>query len=589
MMKQWKKTCCILLSMALVISAVLPALPVEVQAEEVTNNDSYYESRISSEMDGELLDENGDWFPAPLAQLGAPCHVTGNSIKNPKTGNTLIEIELKDGTKGYLRPEYVDQGVNAVINSYVKKDCYLLSSADKTAVTKTIVAEGTRVSLLEVKDSYSQIETPKKQKGWLPNSLLQKREPKYMYAITQGAKRYRNSGLKEHLVQGSNLANHGYVGSVNKGEKVEFITVARRKGVEPSVYAVYTADNQLLYMRAKDLSFELPRTLYARKKIKIYKSENTTGNIVKTVVQGTKMTRVFTKGKVHEVKLSDGTRGWVKASDISYTKIAKARKSYGTYYTTLHHNSADEYYIRYPIGSKVIRVDDYYYNGIHEDDYDITIYDKSKKKDKNCKYIKVQFEDGNIRYLYYEDNKEVNKNRKEALNYKKDSIHFKKVEKKLFKELNKYRKSLGLKEVKWNKMLYKLADSYFNFCTVNQHLSFPHMDSAYMWPVFGDIVSTGGAPDAQAAEVLTSLALGDFQDSSLHDQMLKRDFESVGIICMWNKRTGAFEASFLTGANGMEKWDPAYDTPFAQEWYPFIYEKPQFTNNRGEEYTGYIH
>lgn len=588
-MRRWRKTGCILLSMALAMSTAPPALPVEVQAEEVTNNDSHYESRISSEMDGELLDKNGDWFPVPLAQIGAPCHVTGDSIKNPKTGNILIEIELKDGLKGYLRQEYVDQGVNAVVNRYVKEDCYLLSSADKTATTQTIVAQGARVSLLEVGADYSRIETPKKEKGWLPNSLLQKREPKYMYATTQGAKRYRNSSLKEHSVEGSNLANHGYIGSVNQGEKVEFITVAGRDGVEPSVYAVYTADNQLLYMRAKDLSFELPQTLYAKSKINVYKNEEATGGAERTVAQGTKMNRVFTKGKVHEVKLSDGAKGWVKADDVSYTKIAGGRKSYGTYYTTLHHNSADEYYIRYPIGSKVIRVDDYYYNGIHEDDYDITIYGKSKKKDKNCQYIKVQFEDGNMRYLYYEDNKEVNKNRKEALDYKQDSIHFEKVEKKLFKELNEYRKSLGLKEVKWNNMLYKLAESYFNFCTVNQHVSFPHMDSAYMWPNFGDIVSTGGAPDAQAAEVLTSLALEDFQDSSLHDQMLKRDFESVGIICMWNKRTGAFEASFLTGANGMKKWDPSYDTPFAQEWYSFIYKDPQFTNSRGEEYTGYIY
>lgn len=566
-------------------------LPIRIYAEESENPagaDEYYNARTNKET---VIGEEDLSTVIKTVPQNTPVHLTGNTKSTKgRTGTEengkaiygtiyFVEVELKDGTIGYARKDCIDVE-KAQLTMYVKKDTYLLSQPDNKTEMDIALLEGEMVTVVGISGDYSQIECQKKA-GWVQSSILTKLEPKYLYC-TKKTKYYYNDELEEEQMSGTAIL--GKRGVISVGTKVEYITTTEKDGFKDIVYLIVTPTKEWAYVDASCFSFKVPTTLYTNSNTKLYKTATKGSKAIVNVKMGTKVTRLFTQGSFYKVKLANGKIGYIPKNKLSTQKIKPVKKNYGTYYLTSIYWDND---VTYPPGTKVIQIDPYYYefndeakkSKTHKDPYDL---------------VKVQLPNGKVKGVYIrrdDGTADALKSKKKALTHQKDfTEHAKKVEKKIFKQFNAYRKENGLQELKWDQTAYKYADSYFNYCVMVGETDFPHSHNSHGWyGLYDDIILTSIAGSIEdAAKVSEEGAMDAWKESPLHDQMLLQDdYLGAAVAVMYNATCNKMETVIMcTKVKTPYKFTPKDDNYMAKTWYSFLYDNPKFTDKRGDEYEG---
>lgn len=575
--------------MLLISILVLPQL---VYAAGTSNNptgaDDYYNVIINTDI---TLIQSDFFTPIKKIERNTPVHLTGKVKKvegetgvddngDPTYGTiTYVEVELQDGTIGWTSDEFITEK-QAELSMFVKKDVYLLSKPDNSTKTTKVAYEGEKVVVKEKSGKYAKI-VQGKTEGWILTSNLVQLEPKYLYS-TKKCSYYYNEWLNKK--ERSGTANLGERGILAKGTKVEYIHTMSRDKLKDKVYLVLTPTKEWAYVDARHFTFAVPKTLYTDSDTTLYSSASSKSKEVAKVKMGTKLTRLFTEGSYYKVKLPNKKTGWIGKNKCSTQKIVPVKKNYGTYYLTKNLWEKDT---TYPIGTKIIQVDPLFYE-----------YSDKKSKAKKHKYpydlVFAQLPDGRIDGFYITKNSgeaTALPNKKEAMAMeRKMNTHAKKAEKKIFQQLNSYRKKKGVKPLIWNDINYKYADSYFDFCVMVGSTSFPHAPNAHGWlGAFHDIIFSGVASNTEdAGNVAIKYAMDSWKESPGHnDMLLNKDYKYAAVCVMYSDTNSRMEAVIMCSKTKPPfKFTKEEDHYMAKTWYPFVYKDPKFTNKRGDAYTG---
>lgn len=553
--------------------------------ENPSGADDYYNARTNKDaivMDPDIIVQIKE------IKMNTPVHLTGKTQE--KMGMTgvddhgdpvegmikYVEVELKDGTIGWMLAERIEIK-KATIELFVKSDSHLSSTPSANTKTEILVYEGEKVEVLETKDSYSRVKAKKSREGWVPSANLVKLEPKYVYC-TKKTSYYYNSMLDKNYKIGN--AGHGRRGILAVGTKVEYVSTPERKGFTDVIYQIITPTEELAFVDAKCFSFELPKTVYVQDKTSLYQSAKTSSKKVSSLEVGIKATRLDAQGNFYKVKTENNKTGWVEKNSVDTKKIAKVKKSYGTYYLTGVRGEDTQ---SYPTGTKVVQIDPYFYE-----------FSGSKNKSKVQKepyvFIKGQYPDGKTRGFTVMKNGDLNTSKKKAMTLEKDlTFHVKGSEQSIFKEFNAYRKSKGKKELKWDDTAYLFADSYFNYCVKRGDTSFPHSGDSYGWSApYDDIILSGIAMGVKDTAEVSKMAMESWKESPGHNRMLlDEQYESAAVAVMYNDCAKKMEIVIMCSkVKGKVEFTPSDDNFIAKKWFPFIFKDPKFTNNRGDAYTG---
>lgn len=346
---------------------------------------------------------------------------------------------------------------------------------------------------------------------------------------------------------------------------------------------VITPTKEWAYVDARNFTFAVPKTLYTESDTTLYSSVSSKSKVVAKVKMGTKVIRLFTEGSYYKVKLSNKKTGWIEKSKCSTQKVVPVKRSYGTYYLT---KNIWEKNTTYPIGTKIIRTDPLYYEYSDK-------RSKSKKLTKKHDLIFAQLPDGKVSGFYITKNDgqaTALPNKKEAMTMeRKMTTHAKKAEKKIFQQLNIYRKKNGVKPLIWDDINYKYADSYFNFCIMVGSLG-THANESHGWlGAFHDIIFKSTASNTQdAGDVAIKYAMDSWKESPGHnDMLLDKDYKYGAVGVMYSDSTNQMEAVIMYSRTKPPfKFTEEEDHYMAKTWYPFVYKDPKFTNKRGDAYTG---
>lgn len=547
--------------------------------ENPSGADDYYNARTISAFD-KLYTKDIDVENVQKIDIPAntPLHLTGERVtwKGEDRTAEFVEVILKDGKTGYL-PERIIEKTMATVDRFITKDQKVSTTASSSSKSLGMVHEGEEVTVEEVSGSYSMIKTKKQLKGWIPTSVLVKLEPKYMYC-TKKTSYYYNTMLDKDYK--SNNASLGDRGILAVGTKVEYVSTPEKKGFTDKVYQIITPTEEMAFVDAACFSFELPKTVYVQDKTSLYESAKTSSKKVSSLEVGIKATRIDTQGNFYKVKTENNKTGWLQKNSVATKKVAKVKKSYGTYYLTRGQWESTQ---TYPIGTKIEQIDPYFYE-----------FSGSKNKSKVQKepyvFIKGQFPDGKVRGFTVTKNGDLNASKKKAMTMEKDlTFHIKESEQSIFKEFNAYRKSKGKKELKWDDTAYQFADSYFNYCVKIGDTQFPHSGNSHGWYApYDDIILSGIAMGVEDTAEVSKMAMESWKESPGHNRMLMDEqYQSAAVAVMYNDSAKKMEIVIMCAKRkGKIEFTPQDDNFIAKKWFPFIFKDPKFTNNRGDAYTG---
>lgn len=492
--------------------------------KSMAKDESYYESRIGKH--GAYVVKNDLKGTLEPLEKYTPIHLTGKKSTyyyHHKDGKrydnlSLLQVELCDERLVYIFEDDIEKNVQATNYYYLSNDTKVMSKpGGGDVIYKASLGESLDVVASKSSSDYSYVKIGSKS-GYVKTDLLTKKEPFYVYAkrdvvdhrATFSTKRSINTSKFPHL----------------KGERYEWygtseedVSSYSKEEFANGFYLVMHKERGFIRVSRDEFTFKAPTKGYIRKSTSLYSNPSTTSSTLAKLDIGSTFTRECMAGKFVKVKTASGKVGYVKDSDISYSKIVKPKKSYGTWYLgyTTHESRRSYDYLgswekegiitydrieHYP-GEKVTRLDNKYYYVIGQiedenvrkkykegvtytvkDDYPRgSFYHGTKKGDKfvrysdlllstrdatcsKARYIKVQFENGDIHYQCIDFGHVVKKKSQSDPNT--DTQTSLAASKKIFNEINRIRKKYGKPELKWDQATYdayvacRKYDEYFN-------------------------------------------------------------------------------------------------------------------------------